>query len=73
MQVPMHLHLATVRRIICYLQGTSDLGLFFPKGSLIRLVTYSDADWNGFSDTRHSITGWCMFLGDSLVSRKSKK
>ncbi|KAK9108026.1 hypothetical protein Syun_024037 [Stephania yunnanensis] len=73
MQTPTHIHLAAVRRIICYLQGTSDRGLFFHVGTSIRLVAYSDADWAGCSDTRRSITGWCMFVGDSLVSWKSKK
>lgn len=73
MKAPTHIHLAVVRRIIRYLQGTSDKGLFFPVGTSIRLDAYSDADWAGCSDTRRSITGWCMFLGDSLVSWKSKK
>nr|XP_027080359.1 uncharacterized protein LOC113703255 [Coffea arabica]XP_027080361.1 uncharacterized protein LOC113703256 [Coffea arabica] len=73
MQTPRHLHLAAVRRIIRYLLGTSSRGLFFSKNSPIHLAAYSDADWAGCSDTRRSITGWCMFLGNSLISWKSKK
>ena len=73
MQAPRHLHLAAVRRIVRYLQGTPTGGLFFPVDSPIHLVAYSDADWAGCSDTRRSITGWCMFIGNSLVSWKSKK
>ena len=73
MQAPRHLHLAVVHRIVRYLQGTPTRGLFFPVDSPIHLVAYSDADWAGCSDTRRSITGWCMFIGNSLVSWKSKK
>ncbi|XP_042962597.1 uncharacterized mitochondrial protein AtMg00810-like [Carya illinoinensis] len=73
LQTPRHLHLAAVHRIIRYVQGTSARGLFFPAGNSPRLVAYSDADWAGCADTHHSITGWCVFLGDALVSWKSKK
>lgn len=73
MQAPTHLHLAAVRRIVRYLNGTSHRGLFFSVESPLRLTTYSDADWAGCSDTRRSITGWCMFVGTSLISWKSKK
>jgi len=73
MQTPRHLHLAAVRRIIRYLRGSLGRGLFFPTNSLLRLVAYSDADWAGCPDTRRSVTCWCMFLGDSLISWKSKK
>jgi hypothetical protein len=73
MQTPRHLHLAAVRRIIRYLRGSLGRGLFFPTNSPLRLVAYSDADWAGCPDTRRSVTGWCMFLGDSLISWKSKK
>ena len=73
MQTPHHLHLAAVHRIIWYLRGSFGHGLFFPTGSFLCLVTYSDADWAGCPDTRQSVTGWCMFLGNSLISWKSKK
>ena len=73
MHTPRHLHLAIVCRIIKYLRGTPSRGLFFPTGSPLRLVAYSDADWAGCPDTRRSVSGWCMFLGDSLISWKSKK
>jgi hypothetical protein len=73
MHSPRHLHLAAVRRIIRYLKGTSHRGLFFPTGIAPKLCAYSDADWAGCPDTRRSVTGWCMFLGSSLISWKSKK
>lgn len=73
MQSPRHLHLSAVHRIIRYLIGTSKRGLFFPTGSSLQLQAYSDADWAGCPDTRKSTTGWCMFLGDALISWKCKK
>ena len=48
-------------------------GLFFHANNLTRLAAYSDADWAGCADTRQSVTGWCMFLGEALIFWKSKK
>ncbi|XP_068662890.1 secreted RxLR effector protein 161-like [Aristolochia californica] len=73
MSSPRHLHLAAVRRIIRYLRGSPTHGLFFPIGSALQLVAYSDVDWARCPDTRCSTTGWCMFLGDALISWKCKK
>ena len=73
MQSPCHLHLAVVRRILHYLLGFASRGLFYLVGSSIRLVAFSDADWAGCPNTRRSVTWWCMFLGDSLISWKTKK
>uniref|UniRef100_A0A1S8ACK4 Cysteine-rich RLK RECEPTOR-like protein kinase n=1 Tax=Citrus limon TaxID=2708 RepID=A0A1S8ACK4_CITLI len=73
MQAPRHLHLSAVRRIIRYILGTPSRGLFFPTGSSPQLQAYSDADWAGCPDTRKSTMGWCMFLGDALISWKCKK
>jgi hypothetical protein len=73
MQTPHHLHLVVVRHIIRYLRGSPGHGLFFSTGFPLRLVTYSDADWADCPDTWQSVMGWYMFLGDSLISWKSKK
>lgn len=73
MQSSRHLNLVVVCRIIQYLLGSSDRGLFYPVGSPFRLIAFSDADEAGYPDTRHFITDWCMFLDDSLISWKSKK
>ena len=72
MQSPRHLHLATVRHIIRYLIGSPTRRLFFPTHSTLHLTTYSDVDWAGCLNTRKSTTGWCIFLGDALISWKCK-
>ncbi|PHT77060.1 Cytochrome [Capsicum annuum] len=45
---PKESHLKSVKRIFRYLKRTSDLGLWYPKGSNFNLVGYSDADYIGY-------------------------
>ena len=45
----------------------------FPRDSHVQLLGFSVADWGGCPDSRKSVTGYCFFLGKSLVSWKSKK
>jgi Reverse transcriptase (RNA-dependent DNA polymerase) len=73
MQAPRHLHLVAVHRIIRYLKGKPDRGLFFPAANAPKLLAYADADWAGCPNTRKSTTGWCVFLGNALISWKCKK
>jgi hypothetical protein len=37
------------------------------------MVTYTDADWAGCPDTRRSMLGFYVYLGDNLVSWSSKR
>ncbi|MCH80915.1 copia protein [Trifolium medium] len=48
-------------------------GLLFPANSSDRLTSYVDADWDSCQVTRRSTTGFCIYLGDSLITWKSKK
>ena len=70
---PKESHLRAVKRIIKYINGTFDLGLFYPKHTSFDLYGYCDADFAGNLVDRKSTSGTCHFLGNSLVSWASKK
>jgi histone deacetylase 1/2 len=73
MHDPKVQHLAMLKRILWYLRGTTSLGLHLRATTELSVTTYSDADWAGCPDTRRSTSGFCVFLGDSLVSWSSKR
>lgn len=73
MHDPRAPHLAHVKRILRYLKGTLDHGLLINSSSPTSLTVYSDADWAGCPDTRRSTSGFCVYLGDNLVSWCSKR
>jgi hypothetical protein len=73
MHDPREPHLAALKRILRYLQGTTTLGLTLRRSPPAELVVYTDADWAGCPDTRRSTSGYAVFLGDNLVSRSSKR
>ncbi|XP_023765590.2 uncharacterized mitochondrial protein AtMg00810-like [Lactuca sativa] len=70
---PTSVHWGVVLRILRYLRGTQFQTLLFPSTSSLELRTYSDVDWDGDRHDRKSTTGFCVFLGESLISWKSKK
>ncbi|XP_019101919.1 PREDICTED: uncharacterized protein LOC109133345 [Camelina sativa] len=70
---PRKFHLTAVHKILRYLKGTIGQGLFYGKDHDFSLRGFSDADWGGCPDNRRSHTGYAIFIGQSLVSWKSKK
>jgi hypothetical protein len=70
---PPRAHLAALKRLLCYLQGTVDYGLLLHRSTSSELVVYTDADWAGCPDTRRSTSGYAVFLGGNLVSWSSKR
>ena len=66
-------HFTAVISIIRYFKGTLFQGLHLSSTSSPSLQGYSNSDWAGDNTDRRSTTGFCVFLGDSLISWKSKK
>ncbi|KAF2287075.1 hypothetical protein GH714_038035 [Hevea brasiliensis] len=47
MHSPSQVHLATAKRVLRYLKGTIDYGIWFLKGRPVKLESYVDSDWAG--------------------------
>ena len=73
MHDPRASHLAGLKRILRYIQGTLDLGLLLRPPTSPDLVVYTNADWAGCLDTHKSNSGYVVFLGDDLISQSSKR
>nr|GEX00247.1 hypothetical protein [Tanacetum cinerariifolium] len=54
---PNEHHVSTFKRIFCYLKGTINFGLWYPKDSGFELTAYSDADHAGCHLDRKSTSG----------------
>ena len=63
MHDPRESHLAALKCLLRYVRGTVDLGLVLHRSSSAELVVYTNADWAGCPDTRHSTSGYAVFLG----------
>ncbi|XP_075111459.1 secreted RxLR effector protein 161-like [Nicotiana tabacum] len=70
---PKESYMTAVKRILRYLKGTTDLCLWYRKGSNFNLVEYADADYVGFLVDRKSTSGLEHFLGSCFVSWSTKK
>jgi hypothetical protein len=69
MQRPTIEHQQAVKRIIRYVAGTLDHGLYYPRcPGEAHLVGYSDSDHAGDIDTSKSTSGILFFFSKCLVS-----
>ncbi|GJY04153.1 ribonuclease H-like domain-containing protein [Tanacetum coccineum] len=67
------IYLTNTRPDISYVVHCLSLGVHITKTSGMFLTAYSDADWAKCIVTRKFVSGYCVFLNNSLVSWKSKK
>jgi hypothetical protein len=65
-------HWIAAKRVLRYLNGTTDHGLYYTKSNL-QVNAFCDFDWARCPDDRRSITGFTVFLGDCLIAWSAKK
>ena len=79
---PTRGHLVAGKRVLRYIAGTLDLSLEFnfdggvvpaTIGGFIRNCAVSDADWASDESDRKSISGYCFYFFNSLVSWSAVK
>ncbi|KAH9762946.1 retrovirus-related pol polyprotein from transposon RE1 [Citrus sinensis] len=70
---PSVFHWQACKRVLRYLQNTANYGLQFYSSGSLNLTAFSDADWGSDLDDRRSVGGYCVYLGNSLISWSSKK
>ncbi|XP_023748787.1 uncharacterized mitochondrial protein AtMg00810-like [Lactuca sativa] len=73
MHDPREPHFSALKRILRYIRGTLDHDLQLYVSPSHGLIAYSDADWVGCPTTRRSTSGYCVFMGQNLLSWSSKR
>ncbi|XP_020677018.1 uncharacterized protein LOC110095714 [Dendrobium catenatum] len=72
MHQPLHHHIYLLKWLLRYIKGTLNYGIPIIKSNL-QLSSFSDADWAGDPTSRKSTSGFCSFLGDTLIAWTVKK
>ena len=59
--------------ILRYLKSSPGKEILFTKGDSLDVKGYTDANWAGSIEDRHSTSVYFMFVGGNLVTWRSKK
>lgn len=75
MNNPKTSHLEAAFRVLRYLKSAPGKGVLLSAQHYLSLTAYCDSDWGTVPTpmTRRSATGYCIKLGESLLSWKTKK
>ena len=66
-------HLHVVHHLLQYIKFSLGQDLFFPAQNSLTPTAFADVDWTSCVDTRRSISDFCIFMGNNLLSWRSKK
>lgn len=73
MEMPKQEHFIAAKRILRYIKGTINQGLFYESSKDSKLVGYTDSDYGGDPDERKSTSGYMFHIGSAAFSWSSKK
>ncbi|XP_059599353.1 secreted RxLR effector protein 161-like [Vitis vinifera] len=73
MENPSELHLQAAKRVLRYLKGTTEFGIFYKKGGDDELAAYTDSDYAGNLEDGKSTSSYVFLLSSGVVSWSSRK
>ena len=73
MHEPRKAHWSVALRILAYIKSCPRKGLVYKKYGHVHVSGYSDSGYAGDREDRKSTTGHCTFIGENLVTWRSKK
>jgi len=73
LQAPREPHFKAAFHVLRYLNREPSLGILLSHSPTFDLLAYCDADWASCVHSRKSVSGFVVFLGDTLIAWKSKK
>ena len=66
-------HFKAAKDVLRYLQGTQMLGLEYSKAANLILKGFCDSDYAACKTSRKSISGYCFYVNNSLITWGSQK
>ncbi|XP_016755287.1 uncharacterized mitochondrial protein AtMg00810-like [Gossypium hirsutum] len=72
MEKPKQDHLIAAKRILRYIKGMMDEGLFYTNSQSSKLIGYLDSDYGGDLDDRKSTSEYLFHIGSAAFSWSSK-
>ncbi|XP_019196315.1 PREDICTED: uncharacterized protein LOC109190296 [Ipomoea nil] len=73
MHAPTTVDWAALKRVLCYVNGTLNIGLHVSASNSLDIHAYSDSDWAGNPDDQKFTSGFDIFLGKNLISWVCRK
>ncbi|XP_058784708.1 secreted RxLR effector protein 161-like [Vicia villosa] len=66
-------HWNAVIQILRYIKNAPGRGLLYEDNVDAKITCYFDADWAGSPSDKRSTFGYCILIGENMISWKSKK
>ena len=73
MSSPSNVHMGIAKRVLKYIRGTTDLGIWYMKTGGVNLNGFADSDWAGSIDDMKSTSGYVFTIGTGAICWNAKK
>ena len=73
MSSPNNVHMGVVKRVLKYVRGTINLGIWYLKIGGVKLDGYADSDQAGSVDDMKSTLGYVFTIGSCVICWNSRK